>query len=91
MLHWRLQSSTARDETEYGAGRQALVQRQHEFDGSLRQWPVLPLPPGEGRGEGPQRFQEKPLTLLLARRERGKNEPVKINVTIHEHWEGAQG
>ena len=30
------------------------MQRQHEFDGLLDPMSLLPLPPGEGRGEGPR-------------------------------------
>ena len=40
--------------------QEILVQRQHAFDGLLHQRPLLPLPPGEGRGEGPQRLVKAP-------------------------------
>ena len=41
-----------------------LVQRQHEFDGFLHQWPLPPLPPGEGRGEGPQVPEKAPHPVI---------------------------
>ena len=39
-----------------------LVQRQHEFDGLLDLMSLLPLPPGEGRGEGPCPEHRGPLS-----------------------------
>ena len=60
-----------------------LVQRQHEFVCWLRQRFLPPLPPGEGRGEGPLARTENPLTLTLSQGERGQKVPVKINLTVY--------
>ncbi len=58
-----------------------LVQRQHDFDGLLGQLSLLPLPPGEGRGESPSSRAENPLTLSPW--ERGKKVSINISLTVY--------